>query len=42
MIAGLDSYHNIAYRWNIDELFDAHEALDIKSEIEQHSMGNRK
>ena len=33
-MAGLDTLTNVQTLWNIDDLFDAHEALDIKAELE--------
>lgn len=35
-MCGTGSLVEVQYQWTIDDLFDAHEALDIKSEMEEH------
>lgn len=37
VLGGLDTLTNVHLYWSIDDLYDAHEALDIKAEIEQHA-----
>jgi len=34
-MAGLDTLHNVEINWSIDDVEDAHEALDIKAEAEE-------
>lgn len=34
----LDTMTNIQQNWSIDDLMDAHEALDIKYEAERQAM----
>ena len=34
-MAGLDILTNVQERWSIDDLADAHEALDMKEEAEE-------
>lgn len=36
-MAGLGSLIDIREKWTIDDLMDAHEALDIKFEAEHHA-----
>jgi hypothetical protein len=40
-LAGLDTLTNIELNWSIDDVFDAHEALDIKNEQEMHHYETR-
>lgn len=35
VLAQLGKLNEVRYEWNIDDLFDAHEVLDIKEEAEQ-------
>ena len=37
---GLDTLSNVQNVWSITDLYDAHEALDIKAEIEAHAREN--
>jgi hypothetical protein len=39
-LAGLDSLTNIEEKWSVDDLYDAHEALDVKAEMEHFMMEN--
>jgi ABC-type uncharacterized transport system substrate-binding protein len=32
VIAGYDTLSEVKYSWNIDDLFDSHELLDMKEE----------
>ena len=41
-MAGLDTLTNVKHHWTIDDLYDAHEALDIKEEMEAEMMESRK
>ena len=34
---GYGSLIEVQEQWSIDDIYDAHEALDIKAEIEQHA-----
>lgn len=36
VLAGHDTLVNVKYAWTIDDLFDAHEALDIQEEARKH------
>lgn len=36
-MAGLDTLTNVREAWTIDDLYDAHEALDIKEEVEREA-----
>jgi len=38
VIAGLDTLTHVQNLWSLDDLVDAHEALDVKSEIEGKMM----
>lgn len=38
VMEGLDTLVNVQTVWNIDDLFDAHEALDIKAEMEREAL----
>ena len=40
-MAGLDTLTNVKYHWTIDDLMDAHEALDIKQEAEERQLKGR-
>lgn len=40
-MAGLDTLTNVKNVWTIDDLHDAHEALDIKEEMETELMESR-
>lgn len=40
-MAGLDTLTNVRDLWSIDDLLDAHEALDIKDEIERSAVEKR-
>lgn len=42
MLAKLDTLTNVKFNWTIDDLFDAHEALDIKDEAERFAMERAK
>lgn len=37
-MAGLDTLTNVQHVWTIDDLMDAHEALDFKEEAERLMM----
>lgn len=37
MIEGLDTLINIEEKWSICDLADAHEALDIRAEMQHHA-----
>jgi len=36
VISGIATLEEIERYWNINDLYDAHEAMDIKEELEQH------
>lgn len=36
VIAGYGTLHEVKHLWTIDDLMDAHEALDIKEEAERY------
>lgn len=42
VINGLGTLKEVKYDWTIDDLMDAHEALDVKEEIEARAMEGRK
>ena len=42
VMAGLDTLTNVKYNWTIDDLFDSHEALDIKYEKEKEQFNRGK
>ena len=37
VMAGYGTLHEVKYKWEIEELFDALEVLDIKEEAEQRA-----
>jgi hypothetical protein len=41
-MSGLDSLTIVEREWSIDDLYDAHEALDIKAESERHAMESQR
>ena len=41
-MAGLDSLTNVESKWNLSDLLDSHEALDIKEEAEAFAMEQSK
>ena len=42
VLDGLDTLTNVQEKWSIDDLADAHEALDIKAEAERVAMDRQK
>lgn len=36
--AGYGTLHDVKHRMTLDDLLDAHEALDIKEEAQEHMM----
>lgn len=37
-MAGLGTLMEVRYQWTIDDIFDAHEALDIREEAERKAI----
>lgn len=38
VLAGMDGLITVQTEWSIDDLFEAHEALDVKQEIEERAV----
>ena len=41
-MAGYDTLINVQTAWNLDDLLDAHEVLDIQQEVEAQAMEDAK
>lgn len=42
MDAGLGALHEVKHQWDLDELLDAHEWLDLKAEAQEAIQGGAK
>lgn len=40
VLAGLDGLYNVQVKWTLEDLADAHDALDFKAEMERRAFKN--